>query len=131
MEIQIKIIGTLLITLALMHCFFPRRFGWREELSSLTVLTRQIMYVQTLFIALTVLMMGVLCVVSANALINTPLGKQVLLGFGIFWVVRLLIQFFGYSSELWRGKTFETGVHIVFSIMWIYFSAVFFSAWWL
>jgi hypothetical protein len=32
----------------------------------------------------------------------------VALGCGLFWLARLLVQFFGYSAQLWRGKGFET-----------------------
>jgi hypothetical protein len=131
METHLKIIGVFLIGLALSHAFFPRHFRWREELGSLSLLTRQIMYVHTLFIALVVFLMGVLCVTSADQLTGTMLGKRVSLGMGLFWTTRLLVQFFGYSSELWKGKRFETGVHIVFSILWIYFSGVFVWVWWL
>ena len=131
METHLKIIGVFLIGLALSHAFFPRHFRWREELGSLSLLTRQIMYVHTLFIALVVFLMGVLCVTSADQLTGTMLGKRVSLGMGLFWTTRLLVQFFGYSSELWKGKRFETGVHIVFSILWIYFSAIFVAVWWL
>ena len=131
METHLKIIGVLLIGLALSHAFFPRHFRWKEELVSLSLLTRQIMYVHTLFIALVVFLMGLLCVTSADQLTGTMLGKRVSLGMGVFWITRLLVQFFGYSSELWKGKRFETGVHIVFSALWIYFSAIFVAVWWL
>jgi hypothetical protein len=83
------------------------------------------MVVHTFFIALVVFLMGLLCVTSARELIETNLGKTVSLGFGIFWTIRLLVQFFGYSSALWKGKAFETAVHIVFSFFWIYVSALF------
>jgi len=129
METHLKIIGILLIGLALSHAFFPRHFRWKEELVSLSLLTRQIMYVHTFFIALVVFLMGLLCVTSADQLTGTMLGKRVSLGMGVFWATRLLVQFFGYSSELWKGKRFETGVHIVFSVLWIYFSVVFVLAW--
>ena len=131
METHLKIIGILLIGLALSHAFFPRHFRWKDELVSLSLLTRQIMYVHTFFIALVVFLMGLLCVTSADQLTGTMLGKRVSLGMGVFWATRLLVQFFGYSSELWKGKRFETGVHIVFSILWIYFSAIFVTVWWL
>lgn len=130
MELHLKIIGIILIGLALMHAFFPRHFRWKEELAGLSLFSRQIMYVHTLFIALMILLMGLLCLFSANELVGTPLGKRVCLGMGIFWVTRLLIQFFGYSSQLWRGKPFETVIHIVFSLLWIYLSVVFTAIWW-
>lgn len=83
------------------------------------------MYVHTFFIGLIVFLMGLLCLTSAEDLINTRLGKRITLGLGIFWTCRLLIQFFGYSSKLWKGKRFETAVHIFFSLLWAYLSVVF------
>jgi hypothetical protein len=125
MEFHLKIIGILLIVLALIHVVFPRYFNWTVELSSLSLINRQIMYVHTFFIGFVVLLIGVLCLTSSKELIETPLGRKVALGLGIFWTTRLFIQFFGYSSRLWKGKLFETMVHIVFSILWFYLSFIF------
>jgi len=125
MELHIKVAGALMVALALLHAVFPRRFRWKEELAPLSLLSRQIMYVHTFFIALTVLLMGALCITSAEELDNTELGTRIAAGLALFWTVRLLIQFFGYSSALWKGKTFETTAHIFVSILWLYFSIVF------
>lgn len=125
MELNLKIIGVLLIALAILHAFFPKQFGWKKELAELSLLSRQIMYVHTLFIALIILLMGIFCITSAEDILNTTLGKRVALGFSIFWTTRLFVQFFGYSSELWRGKLFETAMHILFSIFWVYLSLTF------
>jgi hypothetical protein len=125
MELQLKIIGILLIGIGIFHITFPKQFNWKTEFASLSLISRQMMYVHTFFIGLTVLLMGVLCLISSVQLIETDLGKKVCLGFGIFWAIRLFIQFFGYSSKLWKGKTFETVVHIVFSFLWVYLSYVF------
>ena len=125
MELQYKIIGVILIALAFVHIIFPKYFKWKKELKSLSLINQQIMKVHTFFIALVVFLIGLLCLTSSNELINTELGKKVSLGFGIFWSFRLLIQFFGYSSKLWKGKRMETIVHIIFSTLWIYLSYVF------
>jgi hypothetical protein len=125
MELHLKIIGILLILLALLHFFFPKRFNWKQELSSLSLINRQLMYIHSFFIAFVIFLMGLLCLTSAYELLNTSFGKQILLGFAIFWAVRLLVQFFGYSSKLWKGRSFETSVHIVFSLFWIYLVIVF------
>ena len=129
MELNLKIAGVLLIGLALLHIGFPRRFQRNAELAGLSLLSRQIMYVHTLFVALTILLIGVLCVSSAGDLVNTTLGRRVCLGLALFWLTRLVIQFFGYSSELWRGKVFETVIHIAFSVFWVYLTATFVLAW--
>lgn len=130
MELNLKIIGVLQIGLALLHAFFPRHFRWKEELSGLSLLSRQIMYVHTLFIALMIFLMGVLCVTSTDELISIPLGRRVCLGLALFWITRLLIQFFGYSSELWKGKVFETAMHVTFTILWIYLTGSYAAVWW-
>lgn len=94
-------------------------------MSGLSLVNRQMMYVHTFFIGLVVLLMGVLCYSAADDLVNTPLGQKVSFGLFIFWGARLLIQFFGYSSQLWKGKVFETAVHVVFTFLWVYFTGVF------
>ena len=83
------------------------------------------MYVHMFFIAFGVLLIGLLCLTSSHELSTTILGKNISLGLGIFWTVRLFVQFFGYSSKLWKGKPFETAIHILFSMFWAYLSTVF------
>jgi hypothetical protein len=125
MELHLKIIGLSLMVLGFVHAIFPKQFNWKQELSSLSIINREMMYIHTFFIALTLLLIGLLCLTSSNELIATTLGKRVSLGLGIFWTIRLFMQFFGYSSKTWRGKSFETTVHILFSIFWTYLSTIF------
>ena len=127
METHVKAIGGLLTGLALLHVVFPRYFKWAEDLKPLTLINRQLMYIYTLFIALVVLLMGLLCWSCAPELVSTPLGRKVALGLGIFWLTRLLVQFFGYSRLLWQGKRLETAVHVVFALLWTYLTVVFFA----
>jgi hypothetical protein len=128
MEVHIKITGSLLIVLSLMHIFIPKFFKWEQELSSLSLITRQILYVHTFFIAFMVLLMGLLCVGYSHELIYTPLGKIICIGLFGFWFMRLSFQFFVYSAAVWKGKRFETIMHILFSILWTYITAVFLFA---
>ncbi len=128
MEIHFKIIGIILIVLAFIHAIFPRYFNWKEEFCNVSLINRQMMYIHTFFIAITVFLIGLLCVTSATELAGTVLGKRVCLGIGFFCAVRLFVQFIGYSSALWKGKRFETIIHIVFSFLWVYLSVVFLAA---
>jgi len=125
MELHLKVIGVILVLLALVHIIFPKYFKWKAELSFISIINRQMMYVHTFFIAFGVLLMGLLCLTSSAELTTTTFGRRLALGLCIFWSTRLLIQFFGYSPVLWKGKTFETTVHILFSLIWIYFSGIF------
>lgn len=125
MQMHFKIIGVLLIALAFVHLIFPKYFNWNKELKSLSLINRQMMVVHTLFIAITVFLMGLLCLTSYTELLETNLGKKLSLGLGVFWTIRLVIQFVGYSAILWKGKKFETFMHILFSLLWTYLSIVF------
>ncbi len=127
MHLHLKIIGILLIALALIHIVFPKYFNWSKELSYLSLINRQMIAVHTFFIALTIFLMGLLCFTSPDELIDTTFGKKISLGLGIFWTIRLFIQFFVYSSQLWKGKTFETTVHILFIFLWAYLSFMFWA----
>jgi hypothetical protein len=125
MELHLKLIGVILIVLAFVHVIFPRYFNWKTELKSLSLINNQMMYVHTFFVAIVVFLMGILCIYCTSDIIYTKLGKQLSFGLFVFWGLRLIFQFFVYSSKLWKGKMLETVIHIIFSILWIYFTTVF------
>ena len=127
MQLHLKIIGILLVALALVHIVFPKYFNWDKELSLLSLINQQMIRIHTFFIALTIFLMGLLCLTSSTELIGTNLGKKISLGLGIFWTIRLFIQFFGYSSKLWKGKAFNTAVHIFFICLWTYLGFIFWT----
>ena len=123
--LQLELSGWLLLGLALVHVIFPRYFDWCNELRPLSLINRQMMQVHTFFIALTVGLMGVLCLVAAEELVATPLGGLVCLGLGVFWFARLVVQLLWYSPALWRGKPFETVVHVMFIGLWSWLGGLF------
>lgn len=128
MELHLNIVGVILILLSIIHIRFPKYFNWAKELGGMSLINRQMMYVHTFFVALVVFLMGILCLSSAHLVVSTELGQRICLGLGVFWLLRLVFQFFVYSRELWRGKRFESVMHIVFSLLWIYFTVVFLIA---
>ena len=104
MELHLKIVGSLLIALSLMHIIIPKYFNWEQEVKSLSLITRQILYVHTFFIAFIVLLMGLLCLNYSNDLVYNSFGRVISLGLFGFWLTRLIFQFLVYSPKLWRGK---------------------------
>jgi len=110
------------MVLACVHVIFPKYFGWKEDLAPLQQINRSMMKVHTFFIALTVFLMGLLCVTSTQDLLQTELGRKLCLGLGVFWLIRLFFQFFIYPSILWKGKKLETIIHIVAIVFWIFLS---------
>ena len=130
MELHLKIIGYILVVLGLIHISFPKYFDWRKDLASISLINRQMMYVHTFFIGFIVLLIGLLCLYASKDILQTALGRLIALGLFLFWSVRLAIQFFGYSPKLWKGKRFETVMHIAFSVLWVYLTVVFFLIFW-
>ena len=125
-EWHLRIAGALQIALALLHVTFPRRFRWAEELARLSPLNRQIFVVHTLFICLVLVMMGALSLLAPGTLLEpTRLSRLVLGGFASFWGLRLLCQWFVYDSSLWRGQTFNSVVHVLFTLLWLYLTVVY------
>ncbi|MEO0592542.1 MAG: hypothetical protein AAFZ38_03095 [Myxococcota bacterium] len=129
LEVHLRFAGAGLIALALLHAVFPRYFDWSRELSRLSLINRQMMQVHAFFIAVVVALIGVLAISSARLLVSTSLGHRVAAGIAVFWLLRLAIQWFGYSTKLWRGKRFETIVHVVFTCVWTYLTVLFFAVW--
>ncbi len=113
------------MVLAFIHLPFPKYFKWKEELKPLSLINKQMMEVHTFFIALVVFLMGLLSLTQATAMVHTDLGRIISLGMGVFWGFRLLFQLFVYSVKLWKGKPFETSIHIVFTLLWIYITSVY------
>lgn len=126
LTLLLRISGLGLIVLSLAHAAFPARFRWREELARLSQLNREMFYVHAFFISLIVLMMGILAFFGTNYLVEpSPLARWVAIGLAMFWGARLVIQWFGYSRQLWKGKRFETCIHWLFALSWAFLTGVF------
>ena len=130
MELHLKLAGILLVGLGIIHAFFPKYFNWKQDFNGVQLINRQMMYVHAMFIGLVVMLIGLLCLSSAKEIIETKMGQRLALGLFIFWLLRLLTQLFGYSPKLWKGKRFETSMHILFTILWIYLSTLFLIVYW-
>ncbi len=128
-EWHLRIAGALQILLALLHLAFPRRFQWKEELARLSPLNRQIFLVHTFFICVVLTLIGTLSLLAASTLLEpSRLSRLVLGGFATFWGLRLLCQFFVYDASLWRGQRFNTVMHALFSLLWLYLTGVYLGA---
>ena len=117
--------------MASLHSVMDRHLHWKEDLAKLTLVNRQIFYVHTFFIALVLALLGALSLLGTPALLEkSTLAGYFLAGVTLFWLARLGFQFVVYSADLWRGKRFETFVHVAFSLLWSYYTVVYGWAWW-
>jgi hypothetical protein len=125
-EYHLRIAGALQILLALLHLAFPKRFHWKEELAGLSLLNRQMFHVHTFFICLVLVLFGALSLLAPESLLEpSRLARLVLGGIATFWGIRLICQWFVYDRALWRGQAFNTVMHGVFTVLWLYLTAVY------
>jgi len=123
---NVRVVGMLLILLGLSHMFFNRYFGWGRELASVSLLTRKVFFVHTFFIGLGVVMAGAGSLFYASALLEPgALSRAILAAMVVFWLCRLLAQWFAYDAAIWRGDRFRTAMHVVFSALWVYVTATY------
>jgi hypothetical protein len=128
---HLKLAGVTLLLLAVLNVYIIKRFGWRDELRRVSLLTRQVFFAHLAFIVLTLVGMGVLALCFTPAVLApSPLARLVLAALALFWGVRLAFQWLFYHRSLWRGHRFETVVHYLFTGLWSYYTAVFAWAWW-
>lgn len=129
--LHLRIVGVVMAALVVINLFVPRRFHWHDEMARLSLLNRQIFQAHSVFLVLTLALFSALLLTCGNALLEpTRLGRAILIGLTIFWTLRMLMQWFFYSPEIWRGHRFYTIMHGVFSVTWVYVSAVFAAALW-
>jgi hypothetical protein len=123
---HLQIVGALLLLLAASHAFFNRYFGWSRELAHVSLFTRRVFFVHSFFIALVVGLAGAGSLLYADVLLRPDLlSRAILGGLVVFWLCRLLAQFFAYDAAIWRGNRFRTSMHVFFSLLWLYVTAVY------
>jgi hypothetical protein len=129
---HLQIAGLMMAVLVALNLALPGRLRWREELATLSLLNRQVFRVHSFFITLIVALFSALLLTSSDELLEpTRLSRAILAGLTIFWAARMLIQWFYYSPKLWRGNRFNTAVHCLFSVVWVYMTTTFAVALWM
>ena len=78
---------------ALFHLGFWRLFGWPRTLQDTTPPNGAILQIANAQLVWVFAGIGLLCVLYPDDLAGTPLGRAVLAGMAIFWLLRVLGQF--------------------------------------
>ncbi len=109
--------GAVVFAFFIFHLFFWKIFDWKRDLKSLTPVNRAIMQVLNLCLSFVFLLIAYISIFHKDELLNTSLGKTMLLGISIFWLLRALeqIMFFGLKS----------GVSIAFFVVFLAGSALY------
>jgi len=96
-EVMILLGGFYNLGFAIFHLMFWCLFRWKRDLSSLTFINRSVMQILNLCLTFVFLLMAYISFFNTSELIQTNLGKALLVGFSLFWFLRMIEQiiFFG------------------------------------
>ncbi len=129
--LHLRLAGVVMASLVVVNLLVPGRFHWRDEMSRLSLVNRQIFQAHSVFLVLTLALFSALLLTCGPALLEpTRLSRAVLAGLTIFWGLRMLMQWCFYSPLIWRGHRFNTVMHYTFSVVWVYVTTVFAVALW-
>jgi hypothetical protein len=112
LELLVRLAGVGQIALvAASPILIPRVLGWREELALLRPLTRQIFWTYAGYILCFNLAFGLVSAFTPDLLIDrSPLATAVSAFIAVYWIARVLIQFFYYDrSAAPAGLVFVLG----------------------
>ena len=101
----------------------PARLGWKEDLQKLTSFNRKLMWVHGGFAVLTIVAFGTLTVaLHAEMLRGDRAALGLALFIGIYWALRIVVDFAYYEHKDWpRGGTFLIG-HILLTSLFAFLS---------
>lgn len=91
---------------------------WKDELSRLSPLLREVFNVHSWFISLTLIIFAILTwrFSSEMSAGTNRLSAWLAGAIGVFWAVRSVIQWAYYSPGHWRGNARRTLIHIVLMV---------------
>lgn len=125
LEVNLRIAGLVVLLLAVVYPVYPRRLGWREQLAQVSLLVRNIFVVHVGFILLMLWLQGVLLTFFPQVLIeHSSAGVALLIALVAFWFYRLVAQLFIFDRRNWQGDRLNTLMHVVFTVLWVYLTAV-------
>ncbi len=113
-----RLAGWFDIGFAIFHLAFWKLFRWREASIALGRVNAGILQVLNIQLVLLFLLFGVVFVLHAEGGMKTALGRDVLLVWTGFWVLRTALQPWFFGLEHWSSKLltglFATGVLLHF-----------------
>lgn len=101
------------LCIAALNLFLVRILKWHDDLNRAPLLLREVFWVHSWFISVTLLIFGVMTLRFAGEMNSLTMGRWLAMGIGAFWTLRMILQVTFYSSSHWRGKPGRTAIHII------------------
>ncbi len=95
--------GGVHLAIASANFSLPRRLRYRENLSGVAPIIRQIFLVHSIYMVVVLVIFATLCLFFAPELAGSSrLGTFLSAAMGLFWLLRIPLQLFYYDAELRR-----------------------------
>ena len=112
MKSQLIVGGLLHFAVLIASATTPRVLDWRANLAALHPFLRRLFWVYGFFIVLTIVSFGTLTLARADDLASaTPLARSVCAVIAIFWLARLMVQFFVFDARPFLTTAFRRVGH--------------------
>lgn len=106
MEAMIRAGGIYCFSFAVFHLLFWWLFDWKNDLRSLSFLNRAIMQVLNLSLTFAFVIFGYIALAHTTELLETPLGRSLLVLVALFWLARAIEQVVFFRLEHWGSVAF-------------------------
>jgi len=115
--------GGLHLAIAAANVSLPRRLRYRENLSRVSPIIRQIFVVHSIYVVFVVLFFAVLCLFFAPVLAgDSELGRFLSATMAIFWLMGVPMQLFYYDADLRKQNRLAD---VAFSLSALFLGSVF------
>ncbi len=128
-DVQLRLVGAVLVGLGLAHVALPRVLAWRPQFAGLAPLTRQVLYTHTFFIGVMCVLLGLAPLLLAADLRQPGrVHTAVLAAECVFWGLRWGAQFVAFPPQTWRASRLHQVGYVGFTLLWTWIVAVFAAA---
>jgi len=100
----------------------------KEDLNRLPLLVREVFQVHVWFISVTLIIFAVMTFRFAGEMNANPVCRWLAAGIGLFWALRMVLQFAYYSSSHWRGQPGRTAIHVALLVIYGGFAVIYLAA---
>jgi hypothetical protein len=119
LETLLRLAAAMQLGVGFLNLFLVRMMRWRQELTQLPLLIREVFYVHSWFITITLSLFAVMTwrFSSEMAAGTNEVCRWLATGMGLFWAFRSVLQITFYSSSHWRGQIGRTIIHVILLTM--------------
>ncbi len=130
LELWLRIVAVAQLALAVLSLCLPRILKWKPDIDRMSPLVRDVFEIHSWFIALTLVIWGVLTwqFAAEMAYTPTPMSRWLCAAIGIFWGIRCVLQWTHYSPSHWRGNPQRTLIHWTLFFGYAAWTTVYFMA---